>query len=1364
MALYMATKIAIILSGLRLGVTYKPFLGLNELRPANMDAFCKEAADNSGLHQCSRKFHRELSDGGIVTMNWEVHMDPSTILSLDTEREKGVRLLACSEDSIELEVPETHESFIKEGKFVVGSHFSHNCEHLKGSRVSMNEPPEHLYARIESVERMGSNKVKLTYHESGTIAHVANHVRAYFEYSPAEARDLSEFPEHRTNAPPLSFKSNDEQERKLTAEGTWGHPLSEGHADGGFGAFQSLLDYVPEQVSNLGWNWDFELNTTSTPQVNYTLPGGEGSLTLKNPYVKAHAGIYFNFSSNLMNDFSKPPDVWFQLGLKGHGVISGKMNSELRIDDSVAGDPFNRHELPILRHLAGTMWLGTVEFAVGHLPVSFTPGVQFKAKAYHIGRFLGSLQAGIHTHAIINPSLEFSTATGMQSHFTGELLDTDLWPPSWLIYTDRFEMGMLYEPQLWIKGRMGSVKDAMWGLSLKPYFNISIMRSGTQTNPGIMEGSQLVVYPFRVTGLDGDDTYMVQIDANGKRAQSSVQMNFGILEYHDRPEAFRFGHITQNQLLQAPIKVTLKKGNETQTTDIGTQTVKCTELLNGECTPSPMEVEMTVDGKKVFVSLAAIWKQDPLPWFASKIRGVGISFPRITLRQDIMDTLKNSLITNSHDINLRVTRSGRIYDIPMSVNLTALQLGQTTTLLGNKMLEMGPTFLDAWKRCTDNMECSAPVVSLMHGETQLGSNTIPEIPWTSAQYNMQTYRGGFDMGTMEIPVHLALFAPANQFDSIGTASMNVEVTNPSSAAFFVYPIGATSVPVGDETAVIWSVGESKANVITFALTAMKVVNAKYVPMSDWSDLFAAQCSFNSVEMMEYHNQDNPCTFEHLVVWNKDHFKEGDRVVLRVEWQEMRDGIAVTHELFSSSFDIGGARKFNDIATNDANNAAILQDTDNGGTGRCVAIDGQEQYQAQCNLKKKEQCGLQLICEYKYDRLLEEDRRLTSMSDMWMTHMSELQAEDCTQNNLTFEVGAGLYIKSTLKHLTIPDKFPTIGGIAEAPDITSGYVSLTPNGPMINESFADLFPDELCLDGMCSGELPGCPTSKHDMRSYPRLTFNTSSNFSFYKDSSLSMQHLMAYAFSVLPEVVDVAVKSVGDWENGKEWSCIARPGQEVFQQACSQVPREACQHHVRCIWSKNVFTTTATPTFVPTNQQPVNAWHQPDMTQRLLAETEDEGIMTDTFEVSFNGGLPFIIDNQLMEVLMRHGAFDDMKEVHPDLHIVGFDITHEVRAGDEDNDLWEDSEDKLNRPQMRQSIEQHGHSRAPFTLSLVVFLVATGMIVAVGINTRKKYHRVSSEANLEEGSESDEGSAASEAASEEQRWTRAQNPPRSLYQ
>merc|ERR1719191_1044406 len=98
-----------------------------------------------------------------------------------------------------------------------------------------------------------------------------------------------------------------------------------------------------------------------------------------------------------------------------------------------------------------------------------------------------------------------------------------------------------------------------------------------------------------------------------------------------------------------------------------------------------------------------------------------------------------------------------------------------------------------------------------------------------------------------------------------------------------------------------------------------------------------------------------------------------------------------------------------------------------------------------------------------------------------------------------------------------------------------------------------------------------------MRAYPRIPFHLSRNFTFYRESSKSIQHLIAYAFSVLPEVVDVTVASVAEHQLGAMYACIARPGQEAFAQACSTVPREACLHHVRCEWTDVSKPTTTTP-------------------------------------------------------------------------------------------------------------------------------------------------------------------------------------------
>merc|ERR1719171_327428 len=139
------------------------------------------------------------------------------------------------------------------------------------------------------------------------------------------------------------------------------------------------------------------------------------------------------------------------------------MISELRIDQDVAGDPLKgfRYKYPLLDKLAHTLWLNPVEFAVGSVPVSFQPGLSFKGKAYHTGQFLGTMQFGIDTHFIMQPMLTFESEKGLFADWKSESLNTKWWPPSWLVFTEHFEMGVVLEPELWLKGGIGEIKDAM---------------------------------------------------------------------------------------------------------------------------------------------------------------------------------------------------------------------------------------------------------------------------------------------------------------------------------------------------------------------------------------------------------------------------------------------------------------------------------------------------------------------------------------------------------------------------------------------------------------------------------------------------------------------------------------------------------------------------------------------------------------------------------------------------------------------------------------------------------------------------------------------------------------------------------------
>merc|ERR1719420_1220321 len=90
--------------------------------------------------------------------------------------------------------------------------------------------------------------------------------------------------------------------------------------------------------------------------------------------------------------------------------------------------------------------------------------------------------------------------------------------------------------------------------------------------------------------------------------------------------------------------------------------------------------------------------------------------------------------------------------------------------------------------------------------------------------------------------------------------------------------------------------------------------------------------------------------------------------------------------------------------------------------------------------------------------------------------------DCREKKLQFSLGGGLLLSSKFVHLKVPDGLPIIGGLSEAPDLTTGDVPLT--GFKNNEAFQDLFPPELCSGGICKGVLPGCPLPDQAARILP----------------------------------------------------------------------------------------------------------------------------------------------------------------------------------------------------------------------------------------------------------------------------------------
>lgn len=1207
---------------------YLPFAGVEDLAPRHLHEFCGPAGSSDGTRRCAHSMRTTLDDGGDVALDWALDIDPDSILSLDTEVAKGVRLKRCDPAALELELPESHAHHVVAGRFVVASKWAHQCGHLNG---------DHLYHRIEEVEHLSWHKprpdserlghARVRTQEVPSIAHMARNVNFQFRYMPPEASDFVEEPVRRT----------DDGKRRLAAATT---PAPSTVQTGSFGQVSSILNFIPKQIANFGWNWDAEGNFTTNPEYNYTIPGGRGSFVLRRPYVKVHAGLWLNFTSRFIT-LQDPPHVKFTLGMAGHGTVNAKVIAEMEVADPQNTGTVKRFQMPVLPELSDTMWLGELDFSLGSIPISFQPGVQLEANAYHKGSFRGSLEFGINTHAKVAPTMHYDSLLGIDVHAKMQLLNSKVWPPMWMIFTDHYDMGVQLAGHLWVKGRIGNVRDAKAGIAVKPYMNVTISRFGSGSSDLMMEMKQLVVYPYRVSGLSGDGTYQVSIEANGLTKTTSKQMNFGDLEFHDHASTFLFGEVPQSVVLSTPITVKLLKEvtvwNGTSMQVVGVTTVKCNTMLNGECTPSPTTATVFDGATSVFIDIVLLWMSEPLPWFASKIRGVSIDFPEVILRDDLLKQLKTDLTAQNESVTLFFERNGRGFYANMLSNLTLLKLIQDNRLKSPLSLELGNTFYQSWKPCTEQ-SCQTTRLSLYHGDVKLGENTMPAIPWESASHlygaRQSLRHSSGNEGVLDLPVTLALYSPTSNTQSVATAKLMFHISNPAESSFFVRPYQAENVILGNSRMLSWTVANKQPTMpLSFVLTLAKEVNGTavsanskvewpsvrakgFAPMPNPITMDAQACSKHQHSDTDL--KATPCTFDHLLVFGEPNFVAGDRVVVRVEWNQQGQ----KHRLFSPPFKI--------IA------APVV--------ARRLATEDEDE---------------------------EADRRLWSAND-WSSRMVSTDP-DCREKKLQFSLGAGVLLSSKFAHLRVPDGLPIIGGLSEAPDLSSGDVALT--GFSNKERFEDLFPPEVCSGGICRGVLPGCPPPPENATVYPDLTFDFNRPLHYSVTTQRAFKAPFAYMFSLLPSVVDLAIAALNK-------SAPQRPVVNLTLPIGTITPLVTMAPTVQPLItiapsgggdSGNEPIYQSTTTIMPTTSPPIVATTTPVVTAAppVLAPTsrrldEYDGTPVHSVTVRFNEGLPFKVDEKLVHELLRNGALDDLddglvQEQGP-LKVAGFRIEHRDRT------------------------------------------------------------------------------------------------------
>mmetsp|Transcript_52995 Transcript_52995/g.113709 ORF Transcript_52995/g.113709 Transcript_52995/m.113709 type:complete len:1344 (-) Transcript_52995:170-4201(-) len=1236
---------------------FVPFADVEELKPQRLDAFCSKEVlpGQKGIRSCSHAVKKRLLDGGDVELGWQMNVDPSSILSLDTEAERGVRLTRCAPDELELELPESHVLHAAEGKFIVASRFAHSCEHL---------PENHLYHRVLGVKRHewreaaagavgGKPRARTAYvhlatEELPSFAHIVPHISFQFSYTPVEARDLRPFPRMRTdyglnrnfmNNPRarrlslLPFGLGDKfkklQKLKLKGLDKDNGGFQSGGQTSGLPTIKtqnSILNLQPKQVSNFGWNWDFAMNSTTEPNINISGPGAKGVFKIRKPYIKVHAGIYLNFTSDFNGalGFMKAPKVQWTAGIQGHGTVQARVLSLLNTTSSAGVDPFSFSQLGLdkLEKLKTPLWFEKVDFATGTLPFSFEPGFQFNAKLYHSGAFHGAIAVGGRTNGVFNTSLSFDSLAGFDTHFTGVLTDTDVWPPLWMIFTKRFELGLMLEPSILMRGDFAGLEKATATIELRPYFNVTVRREGAEAESSA-DMKTLTVYPIRVMGINNNDfstKYKVKILALENTLATSTEINWGEVKFHDHVSEFDCGSVPQSAVINQPITITLIQVDAAGTeVPLGQGDVVCTSLLNGECNPSPgiALIKSSMGATIASVELAIIWENSPDPWFASKIRGVGISFPQVVLRTDVLkSTFPNALAAAQANkpLSLHLDYGSRTYVMGINGNPTS----QQDVLSADTTVEFGPTFLETWMPCTTaNTKCQSPSLSIYYGTTQVAVATIPQIEWTSQTAMQGTRQSGIASASsqMIVPATVALYDAISKESIIAVVKMNANVVSPREASLFLSPSSGTLVAISSSKKFVWLVSNvDETEEYTFTLTSLKVATvpstATYLNYSKVGDMALMQipgaqatakikCTRTGIAGMAA--SEAPCSFSHTFTFGHG-YTAGDQVVMLVSWQ----GDSTTHVLYSPPFEIVAKAPTRRLSSRDA--------------GPLVPLP----------------------------------RRLWS-KEKWNSRVES--HANCANKDLHFNMGAGMLVRGKIGSVKMPKNFPMLGGLAEQPELTSKWRKIASVKPGADGE--DILPPALCAGGLCSGALPGCTGVGANFKKmhFPKLVFNFNRPFHYRVNRTGkfkgAMKQVLAYAFATLPEMVDVMIKEL----NTPDTLPTEAPSSSVDQRGHPAQPQYPGGQLQGTQYPQTLPAQTTTTVGV------FNRWWS-GAARRLEEDNEEDEEAAwahrpaHQVAMQFKEGVPFVVDRPLVEMMMQHGYFmevdDDASQSEGPLAITDF--------------------------------------------------------------------------------------------------------------
>jgi len=131
---------------------------------------------------------------------------------------------------------------------------------------------------------------------------------------------------------------------------------------------------------------------------------------------------------------------------------------------------------------------------------------------------------------------------------------------------------------------------------------------------------------------------------------------------------------------------------------------------------------------------------------------------------------------------------------------------------------------------------------------------------------------------------------------------------------------------------------------------------------------------------------------------------------------------------------------------------------------------------------------------------------------------------CTRQPLHYEIGAGIFFRAKLHNLHIPED-ANLGALTPLASMANMANLDTMDIPLANtvlgKKLSDLFPKDLCSEGVCDGTLPGCPGQQVKSMVVPKVEFTMKRDFKWDDATQKKAKDAVAYGMALVPEVIRV---------------------------------------------------------------------------------------------------------------------------------------------------------------------------------------------------------------------------------------------------